>query len=167
MSLRRLIRPTLLPLPALFLLLSPAVLGGGCNSPGASATAGDGIVCAADGKACTTAVDCCSYLCTNAVCGPSVNNCTEDNGACESDEECCSDVCANNGYCSIPGGPGTCADEGDPCKKDAQCCSNACSSTGNCTVGVNGCLDDFTACTVNADCCSSLCTSFICQPVAM
>jgi hypothetical protein len=154
------------PVLALPLLLVAALLDGACGASvasGAPNPASDDIVCAADSAACSTDVECCSYLCTGGTCGPPAYNCTEDNGECESDEICCSQVCTNAGFCAIPGAAGTCASEDAPCSSDAQCCSNACASSGTCTVGPEGCFNDFTACTGDGDCCSEMCTGGYCQ----
>ncbi len=140
------------------LVLATAALGAACSDPVPPGPDAGVVVCAADGDACTADVGCCSFNCKGGACGGVINDCIEDNLACISNLECCSALCTNDGYCGIPGGPGTCVFEDQPCLHDADCCSNTCTggSAGVCTVGPNGCTDDYETCTQSIDCCSQV-----------
>ncbi len=143
-------------------VLAMEVVGAACSDPLPAGPDGGGVACAADGNTCTDNIGCCSYRCQNGACGGVVNDCTEDNLACISDLQCCSMLCNDDGFCGIPGGPGTCVFEDGACKANADCCSNTCTDAGVCTVGADGCTNDYQRCVLNADCCGLLCSNGVC-----
>ena len=90
------------------------------------------IPCLADGNACTTTAECCSFGCSGSPprCGPPAGAaeagtggaCRSTGQGCTTNLECCSHSCAD-GFCDLP-----CQLAGVRCRVNSDCCSNVCAS---------------------------------------
>lgn len=113
--------------------------------------------CAASGRPCQGAGDCCSGLCQAGVCA---TPCAADGGACATDAQCCSGVC-NAGTCAPP-----CGAEQAACESGDDCCSGICTDTTKtcaeqCTIGPElygpPCSRDLDCCEGQGSCLFGLC----------
>jgi hypothetical protein len=106
-----------------------------------------GTLCRANREACQFSVECCSQICTNGTCSPSVV-CQPVGAVCTSSADCCS-----GNACVIPGGsttgtcqPNSCVGPGQTCSVGGTpCCAGLgcytplltpCGATGPCTCTV-------------------------------
>jgi hypothetical protein len=102
--------------------------GGGCAALEVDCGGGKpccDVPCTHNGLPCLESFECCSFVCTDNICG--VYPCTLDGFPCSSASECCSDQC-ENGIC----GPGTCLPAGSACVHSEQCCVGLTCNGGHC-----------------------------------
>jgi hypothetical protein len=116
--------------------------------------------CALDGAACERAVDCCSLVCTEGVCGEGAG-CVPVGDVCRADSDCC------DGGCSIAEGEttgvctGSCSAEGEACTTTSDCCDGICGVDGTCQPPIVECIDLGGPCDPADDRC---CRLMICSP---
>lgn len=150
--------------------------------PGGVRRCTDETYCAADGKPCTRADQCCSLRCGACVAAPDAGTtCTCGAGTtckpagtlCASSTECCSNNCLAGNCASAGAG---CATYGETCAAAGTsntCCSRWCQDVAGTDGGTDlrcvsssSCRSRGEICSRNADCCSGVCSGGRCPTQA-
>lgn len=137
--------------------------------------------CAAGGKPCTRASDCCSLSCggctagdagpTGCTCQTAGGLCSPQGTSCTSSTACCSNICATTCQPVAAG----CGTLGERCTQNANCCSLYCVDMGaggdagsdlRCAAS-SSCRARGEICATNSNCCSTVCLNGQCPTQTM